>query len=96
MPPNGVEVRGLRVLRTHEDRDPSWLRTFVETLLLAHGPSTWTLLTVSADTGTVVARRRFTRDRDAEAARTRFVELVTEMSDDDYAAADWQSLLDRA
>jgi hypothetical protein len=83
------------VLRTHEDRDPSWLGTIVETLLLAPGTSTWTLLTVSAGPGKVVARRRFTRDRDAEAARARFVELVTEMRDVDYAAADWQSLVDR-
>jgi hypothetical protein len=95
MPPNGVEVRGLRVLRTYEDRDPSWPRTIVETLLTGSAPIlTWTVLTVSAGSGDVVARRRFRRHRDAEAARTRFTELVTAMTDDDYAAANWQSILD--
>jgi hypothetical protein len=95
MPPNGIEVRGLRVLRTYEDRDPSWLRTIVETLLVGSPPiSAWAVLTVLAGPGDAVATRRFSRDREAEAARTRFVELVTEMTDDDYATTNWQSMLD--
>jgi hypothetical protein len=55
--PNGVEVRGLRVL---------------------------------------LARRRFHGDRHADATRARFVALVTDMTDADYARADWQDVLDHA
>jgi hypothetical protein len=54
------------------------------------------VVSVSAGTGNVVAKRRFTRDRDAEAARTPFVDLVSEMTDAEYASADLQSLLERA
>lgn len=68
----------------------------MDTLLLSPGAYTWTVLTVTAGTGNVVARRRFTRDRDAEAVRTRFVDLAREVTDTHYASADWQSLLERA
>jgi hypothetical protein len=53
------------------------------------------VLTVLSAPGKAVAIRRFSLRRDAEAARTRFVEQVTEMTDDAYATADWQSVLDQ-
>jgi hypothetical protein len=98
MHPNGVEVRGLRVLRSNEYRRISWWRSAVDVLLggVPESEDEWSVLTVLSGPGDVVARRRFTRRRDAEDARARFVALVNEMSDDDHAGANWQAVLDRS
>ena len=85
----------MRILRTEEDRDPSWLRTIVELLLLSPTAPAWTVLTVLEAPGRAVATRRIIRRHDAEAARNRFVKVATEMADDEYAAAGWQSVLDQ-
>lgn len=52
------------------------------------------VLTVSSGRSEVLARRRFKRHRDAEEARRRFVGLVAALSDEGYATADWQTVLD--
>jgi len=94
MAPNGVEVRGLRVLRAYEDRRFRWWLSAVDGLDAFPATYRGSTLTVSSGQGEIVARRRFKRNRDAERARRRFVELVAELSDDDYAMADWQTVLD--
>jgi hypothetical protein len=96
--PHGVEVRGLRVLHSVEDRPLSglrWVRSLALELLVWEDPyAHWRVLTVYDGPRNPVALRRFTKDRDAERARKRFVEVVEGMSQDTYAAADWQAVLD--
>lgn len=94
MPPNGVEVRGLRVLRGYEERRASWWRYILDALSTFPADYHWSVLTVSGGQDELLARRRFKRDREAEGARGRFVELVAEMSDADFETADWQAVLD--
>jgi hypothetical protein len=96
MPPNGVEVRGLRVLRTYEERRVSWWLYLLDALTTFGMDYHWSVLTVSNGQAEVVARRRFVRKREAEASRRRFVRLVEHMSEDDYVTADWQAVLDQA
>jgi hypothetical protein len=76
----------------------SWWRSVLDVLwgFLPDREVEWSVLTVSDGSGNVVARRRFERRRDADRARRRFAEAVAAMSEDDYAAADWQAVLDRA
>ncbi|MDD9370508.1 MAG: hypothetical protein PV358_10390 [Acidimicrobiales bacterium] len=94
MAPNGVEVRDLRVLRVYEERRFRWWLRAVDGLDAFPASYRGSTLTVSSGQGEIVARRRFKRNRDAEHARRRFVEFVAELSDDDYAMADWQTVLD--
>jgi len=94
MTPNGVEVRGLRVLRSFEGRRLRWLLKEIDGLDAFPGAYRGSVLTVSNGQDEVLARRSFRRNRDAERARDRFVGLVAELSDDDYATADWQAALD--
>lgn len=91
---NGVPIRGLRVLRTSEDRRPSTWRALIY-LVLQLEPGhmdEWSVLSVHE--GDVVARRRFANTREADAARLRFVESAERMSSSEYEHADWQALLD--
>lgn len=94
MTPNGVEVRGLRVVRSFEGHRIRWWLKAIDGLDAFPGAYRGSVLTVSSDHGEVLARRRFKRNRDTEKARRHFVDLVTEMSDDAHATADWQALLD--
>lgn len=94
MTPNGVEVRGLRVLRSYEDGRLRWWLKAIDGLDAFPGAYRGSVLTVSNGRDEILARRPFKRNRDAEKARRRFVELVAELSDDDHATADWQALLD--
>lgn len=94
MTPNGVAVRGLRVLRSFEGRRLRWWLSAIDGLDAFPGAYRGSVLTVSNDAGETVARRRFRRNRDAVRARRRFVELVAALPDDDYATADWQTVLD--
>ena len=94
--PNGVSVRGLRVLRTTEYRRLSIWRNLVSLALqmLPGQEDCWFVLSVHQGGRGVVARRRFPRWRDADRARVQFVESVERMSSSEYEQADWQAVLD--
>jgi hypothetical protein len=94
--PNGVSVRGLRVLYSTEYRRTSIWKTVLS--FVFHDPVAWDdywgVLTVRNGPRNVVARRRFSREKDAKEARERFVEVIADMSQDAYEGADWQAVLD--
>lgn len=100
MPNNGVEVGGVRVLLRTEYRRIAWLRSLLVSLLQwfpAAWEQEWHVLTVLDSSGTVLAQRRCTSDREARAARERFVESVpSDLHDGDTHSGRWQVLLDRA
>jgi hypothetical protein len=93
-----MPVRDLHVLvRVGDRRRTRWLRSLLLSVL-SSGPEVddehWHV--VSVHRGRVVAERRFETEKGAQRARSRFVELVSNMRDGDYEAADLQALLDRA
>ena len=87
-------MRGLRVIRSFEERRLRWWLKAIDGLDAFPGAYRGSVLTVSNGRDEILARRPFKRNRDAEKARRRFVGLVAELSDDDYATADWQAVLD--
>jgi len=93
--PNGIHVRGLRVLRTSEYRRLSiWANLISLALAMMPGhEDDWSVLSVH-EGGDVVARRRLGSRKEADAARLRFVESVERMSTSEYEQADWQAVLD--
>jgi hypothetical protein len=93
--PNGVPVRGLRVLRTSEYRRLSiWQNLISVALQMMPGhEDEWSVLSVHEGRD-VVARRRLPSRREADAARLRFVESVERMGSSEYEQADWQAILD--
>lgn len=96
-PNNGVEVRGLRVLRTTEHRGTAWGATLIGMVFgdQVEARHEWHVLTVTDAAGEVVATRRFEQRRPAERARTRFVERV-EAWPSVPSGPDVQALLDDA
>jgi hypothetical protein len=93
--PNGVPVRGLRVLRTSEYRRLSIWRNLISVALqtMPGHEDRWSVLSVYKERA-VVARRRFASLRDADRARVQFVQSVERMSSSEYEQADWQAVLD--
>lgn len=93
--PNGVAVRGLRVLRTTEGtgRAGCWS---LSGLLFGELPEEQQrpFLTVYSGPRQPVARREFSTLREADEARKRFVTVVEAMDGDAYTEADWQDVLD--
>jgi hypothetical protein len=99
-PNNGVSVRGLRVLRSHEYRRISRWRLVVSSWMFlggVHDPTqNWHVMTVTGSDGAVLARRRFAKRAEAERGRTAFVERVATLTDEEIEVADLQGLLDTA
>jgi hypothetical protein len=93
--PNGVPVRGLRVLRTSEYRRLSIWRNLISLALqmMPGHEDHWVVLSVHASRD-VVARRRFAGWRGADQARVQFVQSVECMTSSEYEQADWQAVLD--
>jgi hypothetical protein len=98
MASDGVEVRGLLVNRASEFRRIPWSRDALD-LLMGVDPDSlddWTVVTVSAGTGRLVAHRRFENPDLAGRASMRFVRTVSGLTESEYQSADWQALLDRS
>jgi hypothetical protein len=92
--PNGVEVRGLRVLCTAVDGPQPWWKWVISLWFASPADGAWHVVTVQDGPSSVVARRRFEQASQARDARERFVRAVTAMSRDAYERADWQAVLD--
>lgn len=89
-------VRGLRVVRTNEYRRLSIWKNLVTLLLgslLPVDEHHWSVLSVRSGSD-LLATRRFDNDEVADQVRTRFVAVVTEMCEEQFALADWQAVLD--
>lgn len=88
-------ARGLRVVRTSEYRRLSIWRNLVSLVLgtLPGHEDHWSVLSIHRG-AEVLARRWFENDTVADDVRTRFVALVTAMSEADLDQADWQLVLD--
>jgi hypothetical protein len=94
--PNGVAVRGLRVLRSWEYRRVSIWETLIGAVFgdPTGSEENWSVLTVHDGPYNPVACRRFPSADEANKARHDFVRVVADMSQDVYAQANWQSVLD--
>lgn len=82
------------MLRRYEDGRFRWWLKAIDGLDAFPAGYRGSVLTVTNGRGETLATRRFKRHRHAEEARRRFVGLVAELSDDDYATAEWQAVLD--
>jgi hypothetical protein len=92
--PNGVAVRGLRVIYTTEYRRISIWKTVLFLKEPTFCEDHWHVLTVNDGPHNTVARRRFVRKKDAQQARELFVSAGADMSQDTYEHAGWQAVLD--
>jgi hypothetical protein len=88
-------VRGLRVVKTSEYRRLSIWRNLVSLVLqmIPGDEDHWSVLSVHSGAD-VLARRRLENDTVADRVRSRFVALVTGMGEAEFAASNWQEVLD--
>jgi hypothetical protein len=101
--PNGVTVRGLRVLVVPDFQDRMEqssalaVRVLVSELVFAWLGRDSCRLEVIDEAGAIVARRSIRASyATVGRVRHRFVAQVERMTDGEYATADWQGILDQA
>src|SRR4051794_9742757 len=95
--PNGVPVRDLHVLLGTETQGKRWPLSLLLGVLLADpSPPEDSCYLVSVHRDGLVAQRRCERRAEAESVRSRFVQAVSTLGDEEYRQADFQALLDSA